>query len=390
MNIKRLTLPTLLLLVLLSACTKASDVPSDTLPPDTPPVVTEEPLTTYQALCDMEALYIEADGDAVQEAQIEQLLKDLDAVIFLGSALNDPAERVAYNADDMTGRDVLFQWTLLQRTLSHFAPSDRITKAGGQIKVDSGIVETYWRDYFARTPEDALPPVPAELSSEITLQGSEYVIAPPDGVYPPVCLVLAYTVTDDASRDLLAVYADVLREDDLPVPVQVLLMKRADGRYVLLSCGLDQGEDDVFTDYTITRYQAVVSIPAECALLEQDDSSASFEASNGLTIRIAEKSFNGVFQDLYTSEIQGKPDRITDYMSDTGFDYGLVWEQEALVQYELVRMMGPGALVRVSVTIPREWAFDYFFLPEMLMESFGGAAMLTDTRLAIEEALLAE
>lgn len=342
----------------------------------------------YQARCDMERIYIESGGDAALEANINQILMDMDIPLYIAASLCTPSARTAYDADEDSGRENEFCWTLLRRVLNDYAPKDQV-ELGAQVKAARKVVEGYWDAWLKRNDGETLPDIPSSLADQIRLENGIYVMDPSDGIYPEVSLVTAYADTDPEGRSILSVFADVSREGlEEPLTVEIGLLRRGDGAYVLQSSSISTDED-LYTEYDVTTYHAAVYLPSEFVLKGQDNKSASFAAPNGLTVDIVEESFTSTLAERYESDSLKIPDLVVSFVSDNRLDYGIIWDDGTNLEYRLVRQMESGNLVRVQVTVPHAWTPDYYGLAESIFESFGAAPFPIDDVLALEDYVMA-
>lgn len=343
----------------------------------------------YAAHCNMETLSIDA-VDAEEEASINSVLMAMDVPLYITAALSEPTTHTVYDADEASEREDVFRWTFLSRYLNHFAPEDEV-EFGSQVTASREAVENAWKSWLCRIDSEALPPIPAPLAGVVSVSGETYSIEPAEGVYPDVSLVFAYLETDTEGREILTVYADITHVgDEEPYTVEIGLLRRPDGAYVLQRAGSANPEEDVYTLYEVTTYHAAVYLPADCTPLERNEKSASFASSTGLTVDIFEEAFQGTLAERRLKDEQEIPEPLFDFEADNRLEYGLIWDDGTSLRYHLVRQMEPGNLVCVQISVPLDWALDYFSLAESVFASFGASDFPVDIVLGLETHILTD
>ena len=338
----------------------------------------------YAARCDMETLTIEAESPG-EEHRVNDALMALDVPLYITGALYDPTAKTAYDAHEAGPREMEFRWALMSRYFSHFAPEGQV-EFGTRLAVSRTAAEDCWNAWLRREEGEALPPVPASMAGAVALNGDTYSIEPTEGIYPGVSLIFAYLDTDVGGGEVLTVYADVLWAGaGEPHTVEIVLLRRADGAYILQHAGSADPEADLYVRYELTAYRAAVYLPADCALVEENAQGASFASPTGLTVDIYEESFRGHLSDRHADELSEIGGPLFEFGDNNRLEYGIIWDDGAGLCYSLVRQMEPNNLVRVRAAVPYDWAWDYFSLAEALFGSFGGAEFPVDVVLELEE-----
>ncbi|MDR1737094.1 MAG: hypothetical protein LBR85_09555 [Oscillospiraceae bacterium] len=383
-----LALPAALLLALCACTPDASSSGAPTVPPDPAPAPTGAWYPPpYGANCGVETLYIATGDDAASHDAVDAVLTAADVPVFVAASLVSPASKVSFDASSAGERENEFVWKALSAIVTHFAPAEQ-TRLDGKVFASSEIVEGYFNAYFKHEQFfPSLPPIPDALSGTVRLSDGEYAFEPTDGIYPHTDLTLAYTDIDGA----LMVYADVIRDaDDAALTAEIVLRPRADGTYALCFAGVAPSGDDVFAPFTVTGYGIEIQVPDECVLTESGVTFASFKAANGLGISVAEQGFTGDFEDMRAADrrIPHGETLAAEFASDPLLDYGVITDTGENLRYLLVRLMESGNAVRIEVTVPREWASDYFLLAESLFIPFG-ARFPDETLLALEDYVFA-
>jgi hypothetical protein len=338
----------------------------------------------YAGLCDMEALAIEA-RDADEEAHINGVLTALDIPLYITASLHEPMTRMVYDADEASPREEIFRWTLLSRYFSRFAPEETgYVEFGARVTASGKAAEDCWNAWLRRGEGEALPPVPVELEDAVSLDGGMYSIEPAESADPVVSLVFAYLDTDIDGRDILTVYADVAQPGGgEPYPVEIVLLRRSDGAYVLQFAGSANPEEDVYVLYELTGYRAAVYLPVDCELLDDDGRSASFASSTGLTIDVFEEALGVPLSSRRLRDMSEIPEPLFEFEDST--EFGIIWDDGANLRYHLVRQMSPDNAVCVQVAVPYGWEWDYFSLAESIFSSFGAADFPVEIVVGLEE-----